>query len=57
MNGQTIDVKRSYATQRNIRFDIDEELKLTATDTLEVRVTNTSAATQSYDGALLGRTL
>jgi PKD repeat protein len=57
LNGQVIDVKRSYATQRNIRFDIEDEIKLTVNDTLEIQVVNTSAASQSYDGALLGRTL
>ncbi|MFA5862430.1 MAG: PKD domain-containing protein [Candidatus Thermoplasmatota archaeon] len=57
LNSQVIDVKRSYATQRNVRFDIEEGLKLAATDTLEVRVTNSSGLTQSYEGALLGRTL
>lgn len=57
LNGQILDVKRSYATQRNVRFDLEDELKLTATDVLEVLVTNTSQNRQSYDGALLGRTL
>src|SRR5581483_10570043 len=57
LNGQVIDVKRSYATLRNVRFDLEEDLKLTVNDSLEVQVTNTSAASASYDGALLGRTL
>lgn len=57
LNSQVIDAKRSYATQRNVRFDIEEGLKLSPTDTLEVRVTNSSGLTQSYEGALLGRTL
>lgn len=57
LNGQVIEVKRSYATQRNVRFDIEDELKLTVNDSLEVQVTNTSSASQSYDGAVLGRTL
>lgn len=57
LNGQVIDAKRSYATQRNIRFDLEEGIKLGPTDTLEVQVQNTSAAPQTFDGALVGRTL
>jgi len=57
LNGQVIDVKRTYTTQRNVRFDLESELKLGIHDTLEVVVTNTSQNRQSYDAALLGRTL
>lgn len=57
LNGRIIDVKRTYATQRNVRFDIEEGLKLTVNDTLEVQVTNASTLAQSYDAAILGRTV
>jgi PKD repeat protein len=57
LNGQTIDVKRSYATQRNVRFDLEDEIKLTVTDTLEVQVVNATAQPQSFEAALLGRTV